>query len=333
MIYALGFGLILMLAGIFSYGQTTALTPHPLAVVKVERGEGLGRVLRRMEKDHGVSRRFLRLLAVLRGDSTRIKAGEFVVQGPVSSNQLLNLLISGESRIDRLTIPEGYNLMDISAKLEQRGIASGRKFLEITHNPRFIAKLNLPEGFSKETLEGLIFPETYYFSAGVDEREIAAHMVGEFTRRAMGEITEGGSPSGLTPYQILILASIIEKETGVGSERPLISAVFHNRLKINMPLATDPTVIYGVKDFNGNLTREHLQTPSAYNTYINQGLPPTPIANPGLESIRAAMNPARVKYLFFVGKGDGTHFFSSDYKTHSQAVFKYQVLPNRKRKH
>ncbi|MDH5751823.1 MAG: endolytic transglycosylase MltG, partial [Deltaproteobacteria bacterium] len=130
----------------------------------------------------------------------------------------------------------------------------------------------------------------------------------------------------------LVLASIIEKETGAGHERPLISAVFHNRLKIKMPLQSDPTIIYGVQNFDGNLTLVHKNTRTEYNTYQIGGLPPTPIANPGLESIKAALNPAKVDYLYFVSKGDGTHFFSKDYSTHRKAVKKYQVLPYRRKK-
>ncbi|HEX7928635.1 MAG TPA: endolytic transglycosylase MltG, partial [bacterium] len=138
----------------------------------------------------------------------------------------------------------------------------------------------------------------------------------------------------LTPYDALILASIIEKETGVEAERPLVSAVFHNRLKTKMRLASDPTVIYGIADFDGNLTRAHLKAPGPYNTYVNFGLPPTPITSPGLASIKAALDPAMVDYLFFVAKGDGTgsHFFSKDYGTHEKAVDRYQRQPNRRRR-
>ena len=127
------------------------------------------------------------------------------------------------------------------------------------------------------------------------------------------------------------MASIIEKETGLASERRLISAVFHNRLKAKIRLGSDPTVIYGIPAFDGNLTRAHLRADSAYNTYKNLGLPPTPIASPGMASLKAAVNPADVSYLYFVSKGDGSHFFSKDLKTHNKAVWKYQKRRHRKR--
>jgi UPF0755 protein len=134
----------------------------------------------------------------------------------------------------------------------------------------------------------------------------------------------------MTPYQLLILASIIEKETGVEAERPLVAAVFHNRLRQGIKLGSDPTVIYGVPNFNGNLTRAHLRTPTPFNTYTNAGLPPTPIASPGLASVRAALAPAPVDYLYFVSRGDGTHQFSNNYRSHEQAVDRYQRRPKRR---
>jgi UPF0755 protein len=128
----------------------------------------------------------------------------------------------------------------------------------------------------------------------------------------------------LTPHQIVTLASIIEKETGIESERPLVSAVFHNRLKLKMPLQSDPTVIYGLKNFDGNLTRKHVKEPSPYNTYVIAGLPPGPICNPGLSSIKAALAPADVPFLYFVSKNDGTHLFSATLDEHARAVKMYQ---------
>ena len=151
-------------------------------------------------------------------------------------------------------------------------------------------------------------------------------------KKAGDTLTTAGKSGSLSPYKILVLASIIEKETGAGHERPLISAVFHNRLKRKMPLASDPTVIYGISDFDGNLKRIHLRTKTPYNTYKIRGLPPTPIANPGMKSINAAISPAKVNFLYFVSKGDGTHFFSKDYKTHNRAVYKYQILRHRRKR-
>jgi UPF0755 protein len=150
-------------------------------------------------------------------------------------------------------------------------------------------------------------------------------MVGRF-RKALDQATsQQAEDLGLTLHEVVTLASLVEKESGLETERPLISAVFHNRLRSNMPLQSDPTVIYGIKNFSGNLTRKDLQMRTAHNTYLIQGLPPTPICNPGLSALRSALNPASVPYLYFVSKNDGSHFFSVTMAEHNRAVRIYQI--------
>ncbi|MDH4120925.1 MAG: endolytic transglycosylase MltG [Deltaproteobacteria bacterium] len=314
------------------WGQTaSALNSSAEETVRVNRGESLGMAIARMTEEGKLAHpQGFRLLAVMRGDSGRIKAGEFVVSPGLSPGGLLNLMVSGESRRFRLTIPEGFNLRDVADKVEAEHKGNGKRFLALCQNSAFIATLGLPSWAKAPTLEGFLYPDTYLFAYATTEEEMIAFMVERFKEKAVEVLEEGAPEAGLTPYQALVLASIVEKETGLASERPMISGVFHNRLKIHMPLATDPAVIYGVPNFDGNLTRRHLTTPGPYNTYINQGLTPTPITNPGLDAIQAAMKPARVEYLFFVAKGDGSHYFSKDFKTHSAAVRKYQIRPHRK---
>ena len=184
-------------------------------------------------------------------------------------------------------------------------------------------KLSIPS----LTPEGFIFPETYSFSRPVTAHEIVERIVEEGRKRLDERLKgwkERGQQLGFNPYQVLVLASIIEKETGKPEERGVISSVFHNRLRIAMPLQSDPTVIYGIQNFDGNLTKEHLKTPGPYNTYLNTGLPPTPICNPGLDAIKAAVYPEDTDYLYFVGKGDGSHQFSATYKEHQRAVDNFQ---------
>jgi UPF0755 protein len=175
-----------------------------------------------------------------------------------------------------------------------------------------------------KTLEGFLFPETYKFSKASTEKTILKKMVDTFFQKLPVNYEQLAKKVGLTFYEAIILASIIEKETSVPAERTLIASVFHNRLKQRMRLQTDPTVIYGIKNFDGNLTRKQLRTRTPYNTYINYGLPPTPIANPGLESLMAAVKPANSNYIYFVAKGDGTHAFSVNYQQHKRAVAKFQ---------
>ena len=180
-------------------------------------------------------------------------------------------------------------------------------------------------------MEGYLYPETYYFSKGEGERKIIQTMISTFNQFYTLDMEEKARVLSMTRREIVTLASIIEKETSVGNERPLISAVFHNRLKRRIRLQSDPTVIYGLPDFDGNLTRKDLRVHSPYNTYWVKGLPPGPIANPGNESLIAVLNPAPVDYLYFVSKNNGTHYFSKTLSEHNGAVQRYQK--NRRRHH
>lgn len=319
----------------FGYLTTSMHADEPL-VIDVRPGETLRQFTDRLAADGTLHRPDLvTALGVLRGDSGRIQAGEYVFKGDVAPLELLNALVSGRARFISFTVPEGRSMNEIAAQLEDQELGKGERFLALARDPQFIAGLDLPirpAGTSRPpaTLEGFLFPETYYFHRGVSEATLITAMVDEFKRQAGPLLKARAAKVGLTPYQALTLASIVEKETGVGNERPLVAAVFHNRLKVNMRLASDPTVIYGVPGFDGNLTRKHMDTVTPYNTYRVPGLPPTPIANPGLASLEATLQPAQVDYLFFVARGDGTHVFSKDYATHRKFVRKYQIRPHRR---
>ena len=330
--------LLIFMGALLGYGvYGISIRAEAPVVVHVTPGETLRSFTNRLAAQ-GVLRDpdLLTLLAVLRGDSARIQAGEYVFQGDVAPMALLDALVSGRARFVTFTVPEGRSLDEIALELEAKQLGNATRFLELSRDPQFIADLRLPlwaenAGAAPNSLEGFLFPDTYYFHRGVSERVLITAMVEQFQRKAADLLHAGAARVGLTPYQALTLASIVEKETGVGEERPLVSAVFHNRLKVQMRLASDPTVIYGVPNFDGNLTRKHLNTITPYNTYRVAGLPPTPIANPGLAALEATLAPAAVDYLFFVSRGDGTHVFSKDYATHRKYVRKYQILPNRRR--
>lgn len=319
---------------LFGYGSfTTALRVDEPTAVEVRRGDSLSRVVRRLQARNLLQNAGLfRMLAIARGDTGRIKAGEYLLEGRVSPNALLDFLVSGNTRSVPLTIPEGFSLQEIADRLQANRLGSAETFMRLATDRDFIASLNLPTAEPPPSLEGFIYPETYFLQPGIGEERLIRMIVGVFRERVGPLLSQAESAIGMSPYETLTLASIIEKETGDAAERELISGVFHNRLKTNMRLASDPTVIYGLRAFDGNLTRVHLRTPSPWNTYKKAGLPLTPIANPGLDSIRAALAPAKVDYLFFVSKGDGTHHFSTTYKEHSRAVWKYQQQPHRNRK-
>jgi UPF0755 protein len=227
-----------------------------------------------------------------------------------------------------ITIPEGYSLKQIADLLEESGLIKGDEFLSKTEDPDTTVRYAL----KSPTLEGYLYPDTYHFAKGQSASVLIDLMVSRF-RQVTTPFMERVRFVGLTLHEVITLASIVEKETGRPEERPVIASVFLNRLMKGMRLESDPTVIYGIRDFNGNLTREHLSKSTPYNTYRISGLPPGPIANPGLESIKAVLYPAGTDYLFFVSRNDGTHHFSRTYQEHQTAVEMYQKTqpaPSRK---
>ena len=316
---------IALSAGLFYYGIFYALPPErPLpAEVRVEQGDSLATVARKLSEQKIVSNGFLfSLWARLRGAEKKIHQGLYRFDAPVPPHEVLDRLVSGKGVYLIVTIPEGLTVREIATLLENMGIASKEKFLAAAADPNLLAALGLQD----KGIEGYLFPSTYHFVPATSERDMILAMAEQFRKVSLPLLLRGSNDHKLTPHQILTLASIIEKETGVESERPLVSAVFHNRLKRQMALQSDPTVIYGIKNFNGNLTRKDLSEPTPYNTYRIVALPPGPICNPGLSSIRAALQPADVSYLYFVSKNDGTHLFSDTIEAHNQAVKTYQPV-------
>ncbi|NOS36228.1 MAG: endolytic transglycosylase MltG [Deltaproteobacteria bacterium] len=260
------------------------------------------------------------LLASIKGAHRRVKAGEYRFTTPVRPLAVIDKLVDGETRKYRVTIPEGYTIREIAALLDREGLAHKGEFIKRASDAGLVAS----RGLEGDTFEGYLFPDTYQLTKGLPEEEIIDMMVARFKEVYTDGITSSGANLGLTRREIVILASIIEKETGNRDERRHISAVFHNRLQRRIPLQSDPTVIYGITDFDGNLTRRHLRTRTPYNTYLFYGLPPGPIANPGKGALEAAVEPVKGEYLYFVSKNDGSHYFSRNLKEHNRAVERYQ---------
>ncbi len=261
------------------------------------------------------------LLTRLEKKDTQLKAGEYFLSTTMTPREILGQLVEGRVHLYRLTIPEGYNLVQIAAAVDAAGLADEACFLKATRDPDLTAKL----GIDAASLEGYLFPDTYYFPRGLDVTTIITTLVKQFRIAFKPEWIERAEALNMNVHEVVTLASIIEKETGAAKERPLISSVFHNRLKKGMRLETDPTVIYGIPDFDGNIRRHHLETHTPYNTYKIKGLPPGPIASPGALAMEAALFPAETNYLFFVSKKDGTHQFSTNIGDHNAAVRKYQL--------
>lgn len=289
--------------------------------VKVERGEPLSAIVHRL-KDHGVigNEKLFSFWARLWGLDKKIHWGLYRFETPLPPHQVLNQMMLGKGVFRRITIPEGLTVKEIADLLEKGEIANKERFLKEAASPELLSLV----GIEGKGIEGYLFPSTYYFTPFASERDILTAMVGQFWQSFDAGMREQGKKMGFTPHRALTLASLIEKETGVEAERPMVSAVFHNRLVNRIPLQSDPTVIYGLKRFSGNLTRKDLQTRTPYNTYRIPGLPPGPICNPGLSSLKAAIHPAPAPYLYFVSKNDGSHIFSVSLGEHNRAVRIYQ---------
>jgi UPF0755 protein len=262
-----------------------------------------------------------RIYARTTGLDRSLKAGEYDFHEPASPKAILERLVEGRIKLYRITVPEGLTMAQVADLVGDSGLVSREDFLAAAAGAEAPGRF----GIEARTLEGYLFPDTYSFPRGATAEAIVDAMVRRFQAVMTDERLALASAIGMTTHEVVTLASIIEKETGAPSERPLISSVFHNRLRRGMRLETDPTVIYGIEDFDGNLTRKHLKTPTPYNTYLIEGLPPGPIANPGEAAIDAALHPAETDYLFFVSRQDGTHQFSKNLKDHQSAVRKYQL--------
>jgi peptidoglycan lytic transglycosylase G len=298
-------------------------------VIFIKKGTHLRKVSEVLEQEGIIkNRHFFVFLTTILGKKSKIKAGEYEFHTPMLPLDVLSVLAKGQVKHHLVTIPEGFTLFQIAQLLQNLNLVEKKGFLEKTSSPAFINALGLSQ-LAGPTLEGYLFPDTYHLLREMDPEEVIQMMVHQFRKVFGPDFAHWASESSISEKEVVILASIIEKETSLSEEKPLISAVFHNRLKKKIPLQSDPTVIYGIKNFNGNLTKEDLMRPTPYNTYLLAGLPPTPICNPGRDSLLAAVRPAPVPYLYFVSKNDGSHYFSSDIEDHNRAVWKYQKYPKK----
>lgn len=285
-------------------------------------GEAFDSLISRLQAEGLINEPYkFKIWARLKGDDKKLKAGEYYLSASMTPNQILGALVEGKPYLYRLTIPEGFNLKQIAAEVSTQGLGDSQAFFDLASDPQTASRYEI----EAKGLEGYLFPDTYLFPKGVPTATIIDMMVHRFKEKFRPQWLDRARELHMSVHEIVTLASIIEKETGDPAERPLISSVFHNRLKKKMRLESDPTVIYGIKDFDGNIKRRHLNTRTPYNTYMIKGLPPGPIASPGTAAIEAALYPADTSFLFFVSKKDKTHHFSANIREHNRAVRKYQL--------
>lgn len=285
-------------------------------IVDIPQGLGLSAIAEKLEGEEVIRKaEILFLSAFLSGTQRKLKHGEYVFSTGEAPYAVHRKLRRGEVSLRKVTFPEGITLVQMAGILDASQIVSREEFLALAENGEYSTK---ELGVDVSSLEGFLFPDTYFFARGCSAEKVIETMLERFREAC---VTLGIASMQPDIKEIVTVASLIEKETAFPPERPLVSAVIRNRLRKGMKLEFDPTVIYALGEkFDGNIRKKDLSFHSPYNTYVVSGLPPGPIAAPGLDSIRAALEPADVDYLYFVSNGDGVHVFSSTYGDHQNAV-------------
>ena len=268
-------------------------------------------------------RGYFEIIGRLQGITRKVRTGYYGFGSHMSLWEVLDALRKGKIIEYEVVIPEGYNLYQIGWTLTGTPLISSdpNDFIKVATDKQFANEL----GIEADRLEGYLFPDTYFLPKGITVTDIAKRMVQRYKDVFTDDLRKRAKELGLTEHQIITLASIVEKEAKVGSERKRIAAVYHNRLKQGMKLQADPTAVYGLKAWITKISAQDLKRKTPYNTYRHKGLPPGPIANPGRGDILATLYPENVDYLFFVAQGDGSHFFSKDYSEHGKAIGRYKA--------
>lgn len=263
------------------------------------------------------------------GQARRLQAGEYRFDRFLRPREVIDMLARGAVYLRPVTFREGLTIRQMAAVYEETGLGSGKDFVTAASNASLIADLDA----DAPDLEGYLFPNTYSMARRATAAQLVEKMVTAFRAALTADLTAQATSRGLSVRELVTLASLVEKETGKAEERPVVAAVYTNRLRIGMGLQCDPTVIYALERagrYRGNLTREDLRFDSPYNTYRYAGLPPGPIAAPGRASLAATVAPADVPYIYFVSRNDGSHAFASSLDEHNRNVFEYQVKPFRR---
>jgi UPF0755 protein len=289
--------------------------------LKISHGQSLAAVSSMMSQKNIISNQWVfEVVTKLKGLDKSIQVGTFRFNSTHTNQDIINNLVFGRPDRKKITFLEGWNLKQVAGHLADVMKFEYEEIISLLKDEKFINDLNI----NSKTLEGYLFPETYYFFEGVDKKTIIKRLVKEHFSFWNEENILKADELGFTPIEIVTLASIIEGEAIYDSERPIISAVYHNRLKKGMKLQADPTVQYIIKDGPRRLLNKDLRIKSLYNTYMYKGLPPGPINSPGLQSLLAALNPQINNYFYFVAKGDGYHTFSKNEKEHERAKRAFQ---------
>lgn len=313
---------------LFNYYTEKFIFNSQLKIVEIKKGQSVKTISKKLQENKVILNDKLFILYVVFNKlQSSLKAGEYEFSKNITIKEVTDKLLRGEVKLRKVTIPEGLTVKQIAGIFEKNNLFPESQFLSVLEDQNFKNELL---GNEVNSFEGFLFPETYKYWKDIEPEEFIRIMVGMF-KKVFGELkSQYPIENKLSDYEIIKLASIIEKESGSKSELAQISSVFHNRLRIGMKLDSDPTIIYGLGDsFDGNIRKRDMELFTEYNTYMIPGLPPTPISNPGKASLHAAINPNETKFLYFVSMGNGSHYFSKDYNEHRMAVYKYQIKKSR----
>jgi UPF0755 protein len=320
----------ILLAGAIYIGAAQWRMPAAVEV-DIPPGSSVRSIATLLGERHAIGTpKLFELWARLRGLNRKLRAGTYEFPAGATMADVMDRVVRGEVKQFEFRVLEGWNISDIAAALAGQPFLADatvpERFLELVRDPSFIASLGF-QGLG--SLEGYLFPDTYLLMRPTTAEQLVKRMVARY-REVWSSLVPPGTMPPRNEREIVILASIVERETGAAAERPRIAGVFENRLKLGMPLQSDPTIIYGLPNFDGNIHKQDIQNPHPYNTYVHKGLPPGAICNPGKASLEAALHPAASEFIYFVARGDGTHQFSATQAEHILAVQKFQIEPSRR---
>jgi UPF0755 protein len=331
-LFACGIFILVGALAVLIHYSYTPINPYgnkdEMVIVDIPTGSSFVKVTEILNKVGLIKSRYLfYYLALTKRAFRSIQAGEYEFSVAMTPGEVLDKLVNGDVKHYKTVIPEDLTIKEIAEILIKDRLIVKETFLALAHDRNFLNTL----GIKANSIEGYLFPNTYYFDHSMSTRQIIKIMHSEFLKRVTPEMEKRAKGLGLVDLnQFVTFASIVGKESGNQPEKKTISAVFHNRLKMRMPLQSDPTAVYDLEDFSGKIRRSHLKRKSPYNTYVVRGLPPGPIANPGIDSLNAALDPEQVNYLYFVSKKDGTHYFSASLDMHNQAAKQYRDIKYKK---
>lgn len=317
--------IFIFFALLFNYSVSSIDKRNLIVNVDISTGSSFLEITETLKKAGLIKNRVLFYsLAIVKRASRNIRAGEYEFNTSINPWTMINKLMHGDIKKYSVLVREDLSMQEIADILDRQKLINKEIFFELARDKEFLESMNI----HADSIEGYLFPDTYNFNRSMNTRRIMKKMVETFWEKVSPAMIQRASNAGLNLHQFVAFSSMIGKESGNNFEKPFIAAVFYNRLKKGMRLQSDPTAVYDLDNFEGKVLRSHLQRKSPYNTYLIKGLPAGPIANPGVSSFKATLNPAPVDYLYFVSKKDGTHYFSSSLTEHNEAVNRYKNVKN-----